>query len=325
MVDVFAMQMVPFEGSLILPQLISNPIESSKSKARSPLQSIVPTANSISSNSPPKKKFDPKRRNSEKFHSFPDHISSFQLKRQTSVTASNSRAGSRKNSSVFQGLRLPSNLVEESNSHDISRINSGATSLSSDLIEDDFVIFDYPTSPAVILPRIRNPSFIIPHSPNTHSSIYESAENSRRASVSSVGCNRPVETIHARADERTLKQARATTTRESISALQLSSICQNIQDREARAQVKAAFKDNELRRVFWQKVIKLSTSLIEIPSQLPEQLNKSKYTKAGKVVCKFFTIYRDKKNAQTIIEYRQRISAFSFNVAVSIILMVSMK
>jgi hypothetical protein len=282
------MQNVGFNGNLILPLLCST--SSGTSNVSSPHDSLdtisTPTRNARSPLHTTRSKSVSVRSNTYN-HSL-DHISSGNYSSRTCPsTGVNSRNVSRKNSAVFHGIRVPS------------------------VDEDGLSYQGYPTSPAAF-PHIRNLS-----------TASASRPHSRQGSILEIGCLRKVDDIRGRADERASMQYQAKLTRQNLTALEIQSICQNIQEREMRALTKAALKETESRRNFWLKVLKISSVLMQVPSKLPMQVSEYKKMQAKKNIFKIFSLWKKKKYDERTQLWAQNISSLSLAAKWAIILMVS--
>lgn len=211
------------------------------------------------------------------------------------------------------------------NSCNVSRKSSFISHSLRQPSEDDFGIdgsLDSYSNPIIAFPHIRN---LVTQSTKVASRPYSPERNarSRQGSILEIGCLRKVESIKGRADQRTVKQDQAKITRQNITESEIRSKCQGIQDREKRTLKKAFLKDNEIRRKFWLKVIKISAVLIQIPSKLPMQADTMRRIKAIRVIFGLFLLYKMKKRRQQLKSWLEKTSLLSMAANSGILCMVS--
>ena len=122
----------------------------------------------------------------------------------------------------------------------------------------------------------------------------------------SIGCNRSIEFINARAEERSRAQILVHETRKREDAEQTDMIQKSIDYKYERQERKAAMKENEKRRKFWMKMVAIVTSQIYTIRYLPMKLEEKKNGKlraaaATKIQHMFMKVRSNKLNRMSVV------------------------
>ena len=122
----------------------------------------------------------------------------------------------------------------------------------------------------------------------------------------SIGCNRSIEFINARAEERSKAQILVNETRKREDAEQTDMIQKSIDYKYERQERKAAMKESEKRRKFWTKMVAIVTSQLYTICSLPIRLEEKKNNKlraaaATKIQHMFIKVRSDKLNRMSVV------------------------
>lgn len=122
----------------------------------------------------------------------------------------------------------------------------------------------------------------------------------------SIGCNRSIESINARAEERSRAQILVNETKKREDAEQTDTIQKSIHYKYERQERKAAMKENEKRRKFWTKIVAIVTSQIYTIRYLPLKFDEKKNKKiraaaATKIQEMFLRVRSNKLNRMSVV------------------------
>ena len=115
----------------------------------------------------------------------------------------------------------------------------------------------------------------------------------------SMGCNRSIESINARAEVRSKTHALVSETRKREDAEQIEVMQKCMLYKQERHERKAALKETEKRRKFWTKLLVIISSQTHVIHSLPMMMKEYEMEKrralAAKTVRNFFIRVRDAK------------------------------